>query len=270
LANWKIVWNLVFSSIFLTALFGASVLKIWLLVTIHYIALKSTKSIASPIFSWVFGIGILFLNHAFHGYKFASISLDWLDSYNGVGMRWQTSFNFCVLRMISFSMDYYWMHRGTIQFENHLTKCKDCDSFLCEKGRIEKSRSERDYNYLTYMIYITYAPLYLAGPIISFNNFLEQVNKTPKTITVPSTIKYGLKWIGMVLLMEAMMHLFHVVAIKDTKSWQGFTSLQIFTLGYFNLNLIWLKVFCFNDSLLLYGGFLGYGGYLMVLRHKKI
>ena len=38
------------------------------------------------------------------------------------------------------------------------------------------------------------------------------------------------------------MHLFYVVAVKDTKSWTGFSSLEIFTLGYMNLNFIWLKL----------------------------
>jgi D-alanyl-lipoteichoic acid acyltransferase DltB (MBOAT superfamily) len=42
--------------------------------------------------------------------------------------------------------------------------------------------------------------------------------------------------------METMIHFFYVVAIKDTDGWKGFSSLQIFTVGYINLNLIWLKL----------------------------
>jgi D-alanyl-lipoteichoic acid acyltransferase DltB (MBOAT superfamily) len=65
---------------------------------------------------------------------------------------------------------------------------------------------------------------------------------TPKSITRSSTFLYGVRWCGAFVLMEVMMHLFYVVAIKDTKSWKGFSSLQIFTLGYFNLNFIWIKL----------------------------
>lgn len=69
-----------------------------------------------------------------------------------------------------------------------------------------------------------------------------KIRQRPKTINPRSTIEYGIRWIGIVVLMEIMLHLFYVVAIKDTKAYVGFSSLQIFTLGYFNLNLIWLKL----------------------------
>lgn len=82
----------------------------------------------------------------------------------------------------------------------------------------------------------------MAGPIISFNNFMAQMNNPPKSITRKSIFTYTTRLIGAFLLMETMMHLFYVVAIKDSKSWAGFSSLQIFTLGYFNLNFIWLKL----------------------------
>lgn len=92
------------------------------------------------------------------------------------------------------------------------------------------------------MCYSLYAPLYMAGPIISFNNFTAQMNHSPNSIKIKNTILYGLRWIGAAFLMEIMMHLFYLIAIKDTKSWKGFSSLEIFTLGYFNLNFIWIKV----------------------------
>jgi D-alanyl-lipoteichoic acid acyltransferase DltB (MBOAT superfamily) len=244
-ATWKVLWNGVFSTVFLFALFGLSLLKIWALLTIHYLFIKACKSKIGPLFSWIFGVAILFSNHAFQGYRFGVItSLGWMDGINGIGMNWQTSFNFCVLRMVSFSMDYYWMYTLSPQGDLHVEKCTDCDSIkeLCEKGRIERPRTVLEYNYINYLVYTTYAPLYLAGPIISFNNFMEQFQKTPRTITRRSTLMYGLRWVGIVLLMEIILHLFHVVAIKDTRAWEGFSSLQIFTLGFFNLKVIWLKV----------------------------
>jgi protein-cysteine N-palmitoyltransferase HHAT len=42
--------------------------------------------------------------------------------------------------------------------------------------------------------------------------------------------------------MEVMIHLFWVVAIKDTKAWKGFSPIQIYSVGYLNLKLIWLKL----------------------------
>lgn len=39
-----------------------------------------------------------------------------------------------------------------------------------------------------------------------------------------------------------MIHFVYGVAIKDTKAFLGFSSLQIYVLGYFNLKHIWLKL----------------------------
>jgi protein-cysteine N-palmitoyltransferase HHAT len=96
---------------------------------------------------------------------------------------------------------------------------------------------------------LNYAPLYLAGPIVSFNDFvyqaitiLIQLNFSKNSISLNSTAKYCLKWVSMVLLMELMLHLFYVVAIKDSRAWKEFNPIEIYSLGYLNLNLIWLKV----------------------------
>ena len=43
------------------------------------------------------------------GYNLESIPiLGYLDSFNGVQSRWFGPFNFVVLRMISFTYDFYW------------------------------------------------------------------------------------------------------------------------------------------------------------------
>lgn len=81
-----------------------------------------------------------------------------------------------------------------------------------------------------------------AGPIIPFNNFITQTYSPAKSITRNGTIKYALRWLSSCLLMEILMHVFYVVAIKDAKAWKGYSSLEIFTLGYYNLVFIWMKV----------------------------
>jgi hypothetical protein len=34
----------------------------------------------------------------------------------------------------------------------------------------------------------------------------------------------------------------YVVAIKDTKAWQGYTPLELSMIGFWNLIVVWLKV----------------------------
>ncbi|KAJ3273850.1 glycerol transporter [Terramyces sp. JEL0728] len=60
--------------------------------------------------------------------------------------------------------------------------------------------------------------------------------------SLSSSVRSNSYWIGIVLLMEFMMHNLYVVAIKNAKAFKGFSSLEIYCLGYFNLKFIWLKL----------------------------
>lgn len=44
-----------------------------------------------------------------------------------------------------------------------------------DKDRIQKPCFTEDYNYTNFLAYVLYTPLYLCGPIITFNDFISQV-----------------------------------------------------------------------------------------------
>lgn len=46
---------------------------------------------------------------------------------------------------------------------------------VSDKDRIQKPAFHEDYNYVNFLAYILYTPLYLCGPIITFNDFVSQV-----------------------------------------------------------------------------------------------
>lgn len=51
---------------------------------------------------------------------------------------------------------------------------------LEEKERLVAEHHIQDYNFINFIAYITYAPLFLVGPIITFNDYLYQSeNKLP-------------------------------------------------------------------------------------------
>ncbi|KAJ3321662.1 glycerol transporter [Boothiomyces sp. JEL0866] len=135
---------------------------------------------------------------------------------------------------------WYWALNGSadLDYEKHCAKCPDCSDAPCQKARIIKPT---DYTLFNYLVYMFYAPLYLAGPIISFNDFTNQM-KQNKATNIKNVLLYTARWIAIVLLMEAMMHTLYVVAIKNAKAFKGFSSLEIYCLGYFNLKFIWLKL----------------------------
>jgi hypothetical protein len=69
----------------------------------------------------------------------------------GLGIRWQFHFNFSMLRMVSFTMDYYWKQ-----------KLPTCNVVVSGSIATETDReriqipleSEDDYKYLNYLTYM--------------------------------------------------------------------------------------------------------------------
>lgn len=117
----RTTFDLYFALIFLTVLHGFSAPKILFILYINFnIATRIPKQ-QIPAATWIFNIGILFVNEFCHGYHYTGIAktllpssksaFDWanqLDNYGGLIPRWEILFNFTILRLISFNMDYCW------------------------------------------------------------------------------------------------------------------------------------------------------------------
>lgn len=115
LISWK-TFNLIFSFIFLSVIHGINLVKILIILSINYYISQNTKGKTARIAAWVFGISILFANELFEGYPFRKLfpPLAFLDQYGGLLPRWDVNFNFSMLRMLSFNIDYvlaseYWL-----------------------------------------------------------------------------------------------------------------------------------------------------------------
>jgi D-alanyl-lipoteichoic acid acyltransferase DltB (MBOAT superfamily) len=89
-----------------------------------------------------------------------------------------------MLRLVSFNMDYYWActlpHPPEVRI---ISTCSDAclnilsqpESTLTEKERAAKVHPLEYYTYANYIAYVLFPPLYIAGPILTFNNFMWQV-----------------------------------------------------------------------------------------------
>lgn len=224
------IFDIVFALIFLATLHSFSVIKILVILTGNYlISFFHPTSIANPILTWLFNIGVLFANEYFDGYRFAKV-LPWLIAGEGAGVghamdsaynggllpRWNLSFNITVLRLISYNLDHYWAAKkredtangeeGTVLEVRSLApadrtsdeearlgvvseEVEDREEQLMleqkkklldpgsvsERDRIENPARYEDYGFLSYLAYVLYSPLYLAGPILTFNDFVHQV-----------------------------------------------------------------------------------------------
>jgi membrane-bound O-acyltransferase GUP1_2 len=103
----------------IAALHGFSSLKVFLILYANYRLGKGLHRGNVPMVTWIFNISVLFANEFCRGYPYARISHSlgfigssdwgaWLDAHGGLIPRWEVLFNFTILRMISFNMDYYW------------------------------------------------------------------------------------------------------------------------------------------------------------------
>ncbi|KAL0335361.1 UNVERIFIED_CONTAM: Flap endonuclease 1 [Sesamum radiatum] len=175
---------------------------------------------------WIFNLSFLVCNRIYEGYRFSSFGDRWayLDNFRGT-FRWHICFNFVVLRMISFGYDYHWADQYN-QFDQK-----------------ERRVTNDKFSFPIYLCYLVYAPLYIAGPIISFNAFASQLDSSQNIYLSREVIWYGFRWVFSVFLMELMTHLFYYNAFAISGVWKQLSPMDIFIIGYGVLNFMWLKFF---------------------------
>lgn len=238
----SVVW-LMLSLTYLSYLHGACIIFILTIASINFLLVKifaQTKYFSLVL--WTFNVSVLLCNRIYEGYSFSAIGQQWayLDNFRGT-FRWQICFNFVILRMISFGYDYHWASHDTrFDQEKHIQRCK-----ICTTGKtcysLLQERSSRNFSFITYVCYLVYAPLYIAGPIISFNAFASQLDLPQKNYSVREVAWYGLRWVLDLLLAELISHFFYYNAFAVSGLWKQLSPVDIFIIGYGVLNFMWLK-----------------------------
>lgn len=237
-------------------------------------------------FLWIYGILALYVNDRYRDLRFyGSIhsNLTFLDDMDGIISRWDVFYNFVLLRTISYNMDYIYRfyelknaNNGPIELKDNLNGSSsgnindgsrannnndlttsymnnsDLDlstydiSELSEKQRQNYPWNLEYYNFQNYLSYILYTPLFIAGPVLTFNDYMYQSMKSPlRSINLKRIGIYALRFLFCLLTMEFVLHYMYVVAISKIKNLnynEYYTPFQISMIGLFNLNIIWLKL----------------------------
>ncbi|KAF2324102.1 hypothetical protein GH714_006658 [Hevea brasiliensis] len=107
----------------------------------------------------------------------------------------------------------------------------------------ERSGPNDNFSFNIYLSYLVYAPLYIAGPIISFNAYVSQLDMPQNNYAARDVSLYGLRWILSFLLIELLTHLFHYNAFAISGLWKLLSPVDIFIIGYGVLNFMWLKFY---------------------------
>ncbi|KAJ8517069.1 hypothetical protein ONZ45_g5691 [Pleurotus djamor] len=216
----------------LVVLHGTSIFKILVILSLNFLIAKMCgQSRAAPWLTWIFNGIVLLANDRYNGYVYGDIipSLSYLDEWNGLHSRWHIGFNITVLRLISFSMDYHWASQHSGPF--------DAGRNLNEKTRVSTAHPLAFYSFINYLSYAIYAPLYIAGPIMTFNDYIWQ-HRRPVKISWSSSARYLVRFLISLGTMEFILHYMYVVAIKDIKAWGGDTPAEISMVGFWNLIIL--------------------------------
>ncbi|OAE27328.1 hypothetical protein AXG93_2817s1330 [Marchantia polymorpha subsp. ruderalis] len=121
-----------------------------------------------------------------------------------------------MLRLVSFGLDFHWAQLARISTTNWE----------------EVALKDEDYNVVTYLAYLLFAPLYVAGPTISYNAFASQLDLPQKSESNSRVFIYGLRWILCMALMEFLTHFCYFNSLAISGVWQKLSPLEVFIVGY--------------------------------------
>ena len=220
---------------------------------------KVSKSTMVKMFLWFLATFILLFKESYRLLRYRRfhflvpflIPLFDKSRYGGL-YAWQFPTNFLVLRLLSFSMDY--VDASMMEIDKTADDAdKDVTIGLLDLANSEvSSETHRDckyrkceeclpiceYNLINFMSYILYAPLYIAGPIITFNAYVYFLKHPQKTEDVRF---YAVRWLLCFMLMECLLHYFPFFSVLAAGMLDQLQPAEMAVFAYMLLKLMWLK-----------------------------
>ncbi|KAH8611504.1 putative MBOAT membrane bound O acyltransferase family [Trypanosoma vivax] len=187
-----------------------------------------------------------------------SIGPKYLDWWPAI-MSWTPIFNMSILRMISFNVD---MHEAftkgaesrEMALQRHSSSCLDCAKLRelypneehaavwCYKLRMEYPRHPSEYNLLGYMAYMLYTPLYIGGPMSSFNAFISHCWCSSFSMTKEEMLAYATYVAIIYVTLVTMLHFLFLNAFRNNPGIVKTLDFHVTALMmYYTLIFLWLK-----------------------------
>ena len=246
--NVHLVYYVIFGLAFAFYLHGPGAVFLLGMVVANYGVAATLAGIKGfPVIIWIGNLGFLLITEYYHGYKFTSISksLGYLDSYHHI-LRWDQVGNLCMLKVVSFLIDYHWKLTSKINLtrEKHMLKCDECtDHVICLKFRMESHSNH--YSLLSFVAYMFYPPLYLAGPTLTYNAWISQVQVPQQTYDLKRMCIYLMRFFLIFAILMWFVHNLYFPTIannmRNRHILDAFTPFELIVASYFILKWIWLK-----------------------------
>ncbi len=84
-----------------------------------------------------------------------------------------------------------------------------------EESRADQHLPCHKYTFISMVAYLFYIPLYIAGPITSFNSFSSCVERRQKSHDMPTLMRMLSRVIVMGVALEISVHFFYYTAISE-------------------------------------------------------
>jgi protein-cysteine N-palmitoyltransferase HHAT len=228
-------FHFIFGSVVIFVQHGWHSCIVFLIVSGAYLLTKALRHIKGTYFlviTFVYAMSIILLKESYrvqHRPQLEFLQILFNKRYSGL-YSWHVPANFLVLRIISFMLDYHWASAAEINGKKNDDSSGDegpiseitTKDTVTVKGSKFKSVTEKlvaehcamhEYNLVNFLSYCIYAPLYIAGPIITFNAYIKYSNQPQKSENV---VTYALRWIFAFCLMELGISYFPFFAIINT------------------------------------------------------
>jgi len=235
--NLLLVFYVIHGLGFLYVTHANTIFYVLLVLAIFYWISTLKGSVYNPILSWVFALLVLVTCELYSGYKISPwlVSEDhWLAQFldaNRGDLRWHVYYRITMLKALSFNLDKYWAYNNAPVFQTN-------------NDFVRRNVIHLPFSYYTlqsFFVYTSYTPLYIAGPIVSFNNFVTQLVNP-----IPGARKEAVKniiWTTfLVILLDVLMHYSCLYAISVSYAWERFNEpWQVGWVGFWSMQFMYMK-----------------------------
>ncbi|KAI8472541.1 MAG: MBOAT, membrane-bound O-acyltransferase family-domain-containing protein [Monoraphidium minutum] len=250
----RVPYYLAFSLVFLGVLHGACILFVLGLCCASYVL--SHLLAGQPyglLVMWAWHCAVFLTVRVYDGIPFCLLSpaLAGLDAHRGM-LRWHIHYNLLVLRMLSYAADLHWQRSGRPP-RARVPPDTPPRPDLGLRDRAELPLPPAAYCLPTFLAYALYPPLYIAGPILTFNAFGSQLLAPPAGPAAPTApaaaARYAARGVACWLTLEAMTHGLWFFSVARYRLWGPLAAAEGRPLGaldlvlapWWMLMLVWCK-----------------------------
>lgn len=239
-----LLWNLLtgFGYIFYLESVG---MFYWLTFTLgNFILVKVLgKWKGYPLILWTTGCISLYYAQNYTGFNLDFISKEWTAMMKGAIERWFVLYNLSLLRIMSFCLDYHWALNGKA---GHKLKQR---AKITYRERVENYQPLETYNLFNYYSYLAYPPLFLTGPILTFNAYISQIYQPQTNLSRMDIFKYAIRFILAFIGFECFIRMFYCNATvgytENIEVWTSLHPVWLVMIAVGQLLFIWWKFYLF-------------------------